>query len=175
MSLLLSTFFVRSCTFIPLRADQERNEHEGKVAAIRSLQQWRLTDVELHNFINRCGGRPSAFPLPPLVYRHPYPPLHGWMLLHRSIFMMKLVTAARYIHIYIYRCINMYVHYMFFFLDMASAVRGPSRRLVGIAKHSHRISVESVNTQSNLHRHLQTGSVVLIDLLVFLCPECISS
>lgn len=32
---------------------QERNEQEGKVAAIKSLQQWRLTDVELHNFINR--------------------------------------------------------------------------------------------------------------------------
>lgn len=43
---------------------QERNEQEGKVAAIKSLQQWRLTDVELHNFINRCVGtvcvRPAA-------------------------------------------------------------------------------------------------------------------
>lgn len=26
------------------------------MAAIRSLQQWRLTDVELHNFINRWVG-----------------------------------------------------------------------------------------------------------------------
>lgn len=36
-----------------LHGKQERNEQEGKVAAIKSLQQWRLTDVELHNFINR--------------------------------------------------------------------------------------------------------------------------
>ncbi|CAN0305652.1 unnamed protein product [Ectocarpus sp. 6 AP-2014] len=39
--------------FIVKLIAQERNEQEGKVAAIKSLQQWRLTDVELHNFINR--------------------------------------------------------------------------------------------------------------------------
>ncbi|CAM9522981.1 unnamed protein product, partial [Ectocarpus fasciculatus] len=42
--------------FIVKLIAQERNEQEGKVAAIKSLQQWRLTDVELHNFINRQKG-----------------------------------------------------------------------------------------------------------------------
>ncbi|CAM9282812.1 unnamed protein product [Scytosiphon promiscuus] len=46
--------------FIVKLIAQERNEQEGKVAAIKSLQQWRLTDVELHNFINRCHKKGIA-------------------------------------------------------------------------------------------------------------------
>lgn len=58
----LASLCVRPCKrfllyfFAPWLALQERNEQEGKVAAIKSLQQWRLTDVELHNFINRWGS-----------------------------------------------------------------------------------------------------------------------
>ncbi|CAM9901714.1 unnamed protein product, partial [Ascophyllum nodosum] len=46
--------------FIVRLIAQERTEQEGKVAAIKSLQQWRLTDVELHNFLNRCHKRGLA-------------------------------------------------------------------------------------------------------------------
>lgn len=42
-----------SAACLATAVSQERNEQEGKVAAIKSLQQWRLTDVELHNFLNR--------------------------------------------------------------------------------------------------------------------------
>ena len=52
-SALCVTRQIRSLALAPCLALQERNEQEGKVAAIKSLQQWRLTDVELHNFINR--------------------------------------------------------------------------------------------------------------------------
>lgn len=51
---LILMFQLLSLASFRFSAMQERNEQEGKVAAIKSLQQWRLTDVELHNFINRC-------------------------------------------------------------------------------------------------------------------------
>lgn len=51
--LALAILFEQQNDFALQKNTQERNEQEGKVAAIRSLQQWRLTDVELHNFLNR--------------------------------------------------------------------------------------------------------------------------